>query len=117
MDKTSFLQALRAKVATFNVNGMTLGAFTGYFRNRQSTKNIAFSYASYSGHFVLGVIYSKAEGKIDERRKYKLEELENITSVVTDLVLCPRKVSNSFGPARQWKHEEYWFSGRHSETC
>jgi hypothetical protein len=64
------------------VNGMTLGAFTGYFRNRQSTKNISFPYASYSGHFVLGIIYSKAEDKIDERRKYKLEDLEQITSVV-----------------------------------
>jgi hypothetical protein len=69
--------------ATANqINGMTLGAFTGYFRERQSTKNITFPYGSYSGHYVLGVIYSKAEGEIDERRKYRLEEIENITSVV-----------------------------------
>ena len=33
-----------------NVNGMTLGAFTGYFRNRNSKKNIAFPYCQYSGH-------------------------------------------------------------------
>jgi len=70
------------RVSADEVNGMTLGAFTGYFRNRQSTKNITFPYASYSGHFVLGVIYSKVEGKIDERRKYRLEELERIASVI-----------------------------------
>jgi hypothetical protein len=72
------------RVDTEHVNGMTLGAFTGYFRERNSTKNISFPYNSYTGHFVLGVIYSKAEGAIDERRKYRLEELENITSVVSN---------------------------------
>ena len=70
------------RVDTEHVNGMTLGAFTGYFRERNSTKNISFPYNSYAGHFVLGVIYSKAQGAIDERRKYKLDELESITSVV-----------------------------------
>ncbi len=65
-----------------HINGMTLGAFTGYFRERKSTKNISFPYHSYSGHFVLGVIYSKTDGAIDERRKYKLNELEKITSVI-----------------------------------
>lgn len=39
------------------VNGMTLGAFTGYFRERNSTKNISFPYKSYSGHYVLGLIH------------------------------------------------------------
>ncbi len=66
------------------VNGMTLGAFTGYFRERNSTKNITFPYSSYSGHFVLGVIYSKTDGLIDERRRYNLDELEGITSVIRD---------------------------------
>lgn len=67
-----------------HVNGMTLGAFTGYFRERNSTKNISFPYNSYAGHFVLGVIYSKAESTIDERRKYRLAELESITSVINN---------------------------------
>jgi len=70
------------RVDAEHINGMTLGAFTGYFRERNSTKNISFSYNAYAGHFVLGVIYSKAEGTIDERRKYRLSELESITSVV-----------------------------------
>lgn len=68
------------------VNGMTLGAFTGYFRDRKSTKNITFPYNEYAGHFVLGVIYSREELKIDERRIYQIDELQNITSVVKDFV-------------------------------
>ena len=64
------------------VNGMTLGAFTGYFRDRKSTKNISFPYESYAGHFVLGVIYSRVDTHIDERKIYKLSELEKITSVI-----------------------------------
>jgi Restriction endonuclease EcoRV len=43
------------------VNGMTLGAFTEYFRNRTSTKNTTFSYNEYSKHYILGIIYSKTE--------------------------------------------------------
>jgi len=67
-----------------DVNGMTLGAFTGYFRDRTSKKNITFPYAEYTGHFVLGVIYSRATDAIDERKIYKLGDLRNITSVVKD---------------------------------
>ena len=67
-----------------HVNGITLGAFTGYFRERNSTKNITFPYGSYSGHFVLGVVYSRTDEPIDERRRYTLDELERITSVIKD---------------------------------
>ena len=66
------------------VNGMTLGAFTGYFRDRKSKKNITFPYEEYTGHFILGVIYSRTENHIDERKIYKLEDLNSITSVVKD---------------------------------
>lgn len=65
-----------------NVNGMTLGAFTGYFRNRRSTKNTLYPYDDYKGHFVLGVIYSKCDELIDERRHYTLEDLGAIPSVI-----------------------------------
>jgi hypothetical protein len=71
---------------TKGVNGMTLGAFTGYFRDRKSSKNITFPYEEYAGHFVLGVIYSRAEVSLDEKKVYKLDELQNITSVVKDFV-------------------------------
>ena len=66
------------------VNGMTLGAFTGYFRDRKSSKNITFPYKDYVGHFVLGLIYSRNLENVDERKVYKLEDLSKITSVIKD---------------------------------
>ncbi|MFM2172227.1 MAG: hypothetical protein RLZZ54_154 [Cyanobacteriota bacterium] len=75
------------KTAT-TVNMMTLGAFTGYFRNRNgsqaSEKNITYPYSDYSGHFVLGVIYSQNKDASDERKSFKLEELSSISSVIYD---------------------------------
>lgn len=43
------------------VNGMTLGAFTGYFRNRDSYKNILYPYSEYKEHFVFGIVYSRTD--------------------------------------------------------
>ncbi|MBW4028600.1 MAG: restriction endonuclease [Acidobacteria bacterium] len=67
-----------------DVNGMTLGAFTGYFRKRDSSKNTAHPYGAYSGHFVLGVIYSQCLESIDERMCFGLDDLEKIPSVIKD---------------------------------
>jgi hypothetical protein len=67
-----------------DVNGMTLGAFTGYFRKRESNKNTLYPYAQYAGHFVLGVIYTKCNEVADERKRFTLEELAKIPSVVKD---------------------------------
>lgn len=64
--------------------GMTLGAFTGYFRKRDSNKNVLFPYKEYSGHFVLGVIYSQCSEVADERRSFHLDELQEIPSVIKD---------------------------------
>ncbi|NWJ94404.1 MAG: restriction endonuclease [Chloroflexi bacterium] len=69
-----------------SVNGMTLGAFTGYFHDRNSHKNIVFPYKEYKSHIVLGVIYSKAEEFINERNIHSLDELEKINSVIKDFV-------------------------------
>jgi len=66
------------------VNGFTLGAFTGYFRQRNLSKNITFPYNKYKGHFVLGTIYSRCEEHIDERKKFSIDELQNIVSVLKD---------------------------------
>jgi hypothetical protein len=65
-----------------DVNGMTLGAFTGYFRDRRSNKNITFPYDEYAGHFVLGILYSRTDDNVDERKIYQLKDLQNIVSVV-----------------------------------
>ena len=63
---------------------MTLGAFTGYFRQRESNKNTLYPYSRYSGHFVLGVIYSKCNDAADERKQFSLEDLPKIPSVIKE---------------------------------
>jgi hypothetical protein len=60
---------------------MTLGAFTGYFRNRESSKNISYPYNSYKAHIVLGIIYDTVKG-IDEKTIYSLNQLNDIVSVI-----------------------------------
>jgi hypothetical protein len=70
------------RISAIDVNGMTLGAFTGYFRNRNSPKNTTYPYNQYSGHFVLGVIYSKNTDAPDERKQFTLSELDTIPSVI-----------------------------------
>jgi len=63
---------------------MTLGAFTGYFRIRDSNKNTLYPYNQYSGHFVLGVIYTKCSDVADERKQFSLEDLPKIPSVIKE---------------------------------
>lgn len=60
---------------------MTLGAFTGYFRERKSLKNITHPYEDYKAHIVLGVIYDVVPD-IDERKSYMLNQLSEIISVI-----------------------------------
>lgn len=67
-----------------DVNGMTLGAFTGYFRRRETRKNTLYPYGQYCGHFVLGVIYSQCLEAIDERKVFTLDDLPVIPSVIRD---------------------------------
>lgn len=85
-DNTLFAVDIKTtyRIDNGTVNGMTLGAFTGYFRNRNGFKNIAHSYNEYAGHFVLGIIYSKSENIIDERKKYTIDDLDKIPSVIHD---------------------------------
>jgi len=73
------------RLSAETVSSLTLGAFTGYFRNRGSTKNITFPYGEYAGHYVLGVIYSRAETIADQLTTHTVAELEQIPSVVKDL--------------------------------
>jgi len=63
---------------------MTLGAFTGYFRERNSLKNITYPYDNYKAHVVLGVIYDTVPD-IDERKTYTLEQLVEIVSVIKNI--------------------------------
>ena len=66
-------------------SGFTLGAFTGYFRDRTSKKNITFPYGEYKKHYVLGIIYTKQEERIDEYKIYSVDDLRKILSVIKDI--------------------------------
>lgn len=74
------------RTSSRRVNGFTLGAFTGYFRDRESAKNSTYPYGSYSKHFVLGIIYSRSSKQIDERSVFELKDLQSIESVAHDFV-------------------------------
>lgn len=60
-----------------HVNGFTLGSHGAYFKDRSSSKNIQFPYADYSGHFCLGIIYTRADSKdLDKTEVIRVKELE-----------------------------------------
>jgi hypothetical protein len=79
------------------VNTMTLGAFTGYFRHRESGKNITFPYREYAGHFVLGVVYTRAKLKADELKIHRVRELNaspKETATINSLAEIPSVVND-----------------------
>lgn len=59
-----------------HVNGFTLGSHGAYFKDRDSKKNIQFPYNDYSGHFCLGIIYTRADsGDIEKTAIMNMKEL------------------------------------------
>src|SRR3989338_5556512 len=98
--------------------GFTLGSHGAYFKERDKSKNIQFPYSRYSGHYCLGVIYTridfaddiaeteiyqvkelqekgeKLETKVGEREITTVENLKSITSVIKDF---------DFFAAEKWK--------------
>ncbi len=59
-----------------HVNGFTLGSHGAYFKDRNSTKNIQFPYGEYSGHFCLGIIYTRADARdFNETEVINVKEL------------------------------------------
>lgn len=73
------------------VSGFTLGAFTGYFRDRRSTKNTVFPYEEYTAHYIIGIIYTKTSVS-DLPGIYPLEQLESIPPPIRDVefILQPK---------------------------
>lgn len=68
-------------------NGFTLGSHGEYFVDRTSTKNIQYPYKDYSGHFCLGIIYTRSEiDKNEETHKYSIDELSQIPSVIKNFL-------------------------------
>lgn len=60
------------------VSSFTLGSHGSYFKERDKRKNIQFPYSQYSGHFCLGVIYTRTDMKDDasETEIYQVQELQ-----------------------------------------
>lgn len=60
-----------------HINGFTLGSHGTYFKDRTSSKNIQFPYSEYSGHFCLGIIYTRADfDSISETEIFQVQELQ-----------------------------------------
>ncbi len=88
--------------------GFTLGSHGAYFKERDKSKNIQFPYNQYTGHFCLGVIYTRIDfddladtevfqvneleeeygnppiDLIGERKVTEVKKLKSITSVIKD---------------------------------
>lgn len=68
-------------------NGFTLGSHGEYFIERTSTKNIQYAYDEYSGHFCLGIIYTRMIlDKDEELRIYSIDEIERIPAVIKNFL-------------------------------
>lgn len=97
--------------------GFTLGSHGAYFKERDKDKNIQFPYNQYSGHYCLGIIYTRSDfddlaeteifqvneleeeygngnDPIGEREVTKVKNLKSITSVIKDF---------DFFAAPKWK--------------
>ena len=86
-DGTKFAVDLKSTFRTGEnqCNSMTLGAFSGYFRARHTTSTTTFPYGQYSGHFVLGVVYNRAETRADELTIHTVRELSEPLEVAQSL--------------------------------
>jgi Restriction endonuclease EcoRV len=58
--------------------GFTLGSHGGYFEERDKDKNIQFPYNQYTGHFCLGVIYTRTDvnDSLAETEIFQVQELQ-----------------------------------------
>lgn len=58
--------------------GFTLGSHGGYFKERDKDKNIQFPYNQYTGHFCLGIIYTRTDVSDDlaETEIFQVQELQ-----------------------------------------
>lgn len=81
--KTTYRILRRGESVATRVSGFTLGAFTGYFRNRESTKNVTFPYESYRRHYIVGIVYTQITGC--QPGIYTLSEIDLIQPPIRDI--------------------------------
>ena len=67
-------------------NGFTLGSHGEYFTEHNSTKNIQYPYNEYTGHFVLGIIYSRNILEACDMKIYHVYDINSIPAVIKHFV-------------------------------
>lgn len=68
------------------VNGLTLGSYWGYFRNRSVKKNTDYPYGDYKCHLVLGMLYKQSVVEKNEKDVYGIDELDVIKPVIEQFI-------------------------------
>lgn len=68
------------------VNGLTLGSYWGYFRERDKAHNTDRPYGAYSCHIVLGILYRRNSASGDNSAMFGLDDLPAVQSVIEQFV-------------------------------
>lgn len=88
-DKDGNLFAVDFKSSYYDgkkANGLTLGSYWGYFRNRAKRMSMDYPYGEYSCHLVLGLLYKQSGISTDEKTVYSIDDLSIIKSVIENFV-------------------------------
>lgn len=88
-DNEGHLFAVDFKSSYYNsdtINGLTLGSYWGYFRNRNKKMSMDHTYNSYSAHIVLGMLYKQSDETVNERNIFGVDELDLIHSVIKNFI-------------------------------
>lgn len=88
-DKEGNLFAVDFKSSYYDgesANGLTLGSYWGYFRERDTVKSMDYTYNSYSSHIVLGMLYKQSVIDATEKNVYSVDELSAIHSVIEKFI-------------------------------
>lgn len=75
--------------------GFTLGSHGAYFKERDKSKNIQFPYNQYTGHFCLGVIYTRIDfDELRDTEVFQVKELEEEYGNPPKDLIGEREVTN-----------------------
>lgn len=88
-DKDNNLFAVDFKSSYYEgkkANGLTLGSYWGYFRNRTKRMNMDYPYGQYKCHIVVGLLYQKTDTVSHEKSVYAIDELSMIKSVIANFL-------------------------------
>ena len=88
-DKEGNLFAVDFKSSYYDgkkANGLTLGSYWGYFRNRAEKMSMDYPYGAYRCHIVVGILYQQAKGIECEKTVYSIDQLDVIKSVIDNFI-------------------------------